>query len=102
MHRVFVAILGIAFLVPSTARAGSILFAEGTGAGDAVTLNAVAKFEVLGGNLLKITLRNTGDTSGSGKDKAANTLTGVFFDMPTGYTLAPQSATVRPGAIIQP
>jgi hypothetical protein len=84
----------------STAFAGSITFSS-SGAGiDGVTLNASALFTITG-NQLKITLRNAGDTSGTNADKSANTLTGVFFDLPNGITLTPLSATVAPGAIVQ-
>ena len=63
-------------------------------------MNAAALFEV-SGNTLTITLTNTGDTSGGTADKSANTLTGLFFDLPTGITLTPSTATVAAGDIIQ-
>jgi hypothetical protein len=85
---------------PSTTFADPIVF-SGSGAGSSgVTLNAAALFQITG-NTLRITLRNTGDTSGGGRDLSANTLTGVFFDLPRGITLSPTSAAIRPGALLQ-
>jgi hypothetical protein len=73
-------------LLPASAHAGSITL-SGSGAGaDGVTLNASALFEI-SGSTLTITLRNTGDTSGSLADLSANALTGLFFDLPTGVRL---------------
>lgn len=74
------------------ASADEILFsASGTGA-DGVTLSAEAVFSI-SGNTLTITLTNTGDSSGSGQDVPGNTLTGLFFDLPDGITLTPETAT---------
>jgi hypothetical protein len=85
---------------PSTVFADPIVF-SGSGAGSSgVNLSASALFTVTG-NTLRITLRNTGDSSGGGKDLSANTLTGVFFDLPTGIRLRPTSATINPGALLQ-
>jgi hypothetical protein len=102
MHRVSLSFLVVvAFCaMSSTAHAGSVLFnASGAGA-DGVNLSASALFDI-SGNTLKITLRNTGDSSGSTKDKSANTLTGVFFDLPTGVTLTPVSAAIAAGDLLQ-
>lgn len=86
--------------VPAAARADSILF-TGSGTGtDGVTLNAAARFSI-DGNILRIRLSNTGDTAGTLKDKSANTLTGVMFDLPTGVTLTPAAAKIDPGDLLQ-
>lgn len=101
MHRITVSVVAVVCLLaaPSAARAGSILF-EGSGWGDSVGLSAAALFEI-SGSTLKVTLRNTGDTSGNGWDKSANTLTGVFFDLPSGITLSPTSARIAAGDLLQ-
>jgi hypothetical protein len=88
--------------LPASSHAGSVLFSgSGVNPENNVTLNAEALFAITG-DQLKITLRNTGDTSGNSKDASNSTLTGVFFDLPTGITLAPISAAVAPGSILQP
>jgi hypothetical protein len=98
-----IALLLVWLAMPTAAHADPILFASfsGQGAGDGITLNAQAIFEI-SGTTLKITLRNTGDTSGSDFDKSANTLTGVFFDLPTGITLTPVKAKITEGDLLQP
>ena len=97
---IWAGVLGVSLLIPSAAQAGAVLF-EGSGTGvDGVTLTASVTFEVIG-DQLKIVLRNTGDTSGGSVDKSANTLTGVFFDLPEGYTLTPTAAFVKSGSILQ-
>ena len=78
-------------LVPSTPRADLVLEASGTGA-DGIMLSASATFSI-SGNTLTITLKNEGDGSETDGDKSANTLTGLFFDLPDGITLTPDSAT---------
>jgi hypothetical protein len=84
---------------PLAAHAGSVLF-TGTGTNGGVTLNASAEF-VISGSTLTVTLRNTGDSTGtSGTDSPAQTLSGVFFDLPTGITVTPVSA-ISPLAIVQ-
>jgi len=102
MHRVSVAAFVIvAFIATSsTAYAGSITFSSAGPGAEGVELSASALFEV-SGDTLKITLRNTGDSSGTSKDLSANTLTGVFFDVPTGLTLTPVSAAIAPGDLVQ-
>lgn len=88
-------------LLPAGAHAGEVLF-SGSGAGaNGVTLNASALFKIEG-TTLTITLANAGDTSGAGSDVSANTLTGLFFDLPDGIVLTPVSAAVAPGAVLQP
>jgi hypothetical protein len=102
MQRVSFALLALVLTgaVPSSVEAGSVLF-SGTGAGDeGVNLSASALFTV-DGSTLKITLQNTGDSSGNGKDVPGNQLSGVFFDLPSGVTLTPVSAAVAPGAVVQ-
>jgi hypothetical protein len=88
-------------LAPSSAQAVPMLFTgSGTGA-DGVTLSASALFSI-SGNTLTVTLTNTGDSSGTaGTDVPANQLTGVFFDLPTGITLTPTSATIAAGDLVQ-
>ncbi len=94
------AVVAATLAAPSAAHAGSILF-SGSGTGtDGITLNASALFEI-SGSTLKVTLRNLGDTSGMSKDKSANTLTGVFFDLPNGITLTPVSAKIAAGDLLQ-
>jgi hypothetical protein len=90
MPRVTPALLSILVLVgtSSTAHAGSILF-YGAGEGaDNVDISASALFEI-NGSTLKITLRNAGDSSGSGMDVSGNALTGLFFDLPNNVRLQP-------------
>lgn len=85
---------------PSSVEAGSVVF-SGTGAGEeGVNLSASALFTVEG-STLKITLQNTGDSSGTTKDLPSNQLSGVFFDLPTGVSLTPVSAVVASGALVQ-
>ena len=87
-------------LIPYTAQAAPVLF-TGSGSTGGVTLNASALFAV-SGNTLTVTLRNTGDSTGtSGMDVPGTTLTGVFFDLPTGITLTPVSATITAGTLVQ-
>lgn len=102
MQRVYLSVLVVCglTLMPSTAQAGSILFQSSGPGVSGVTLSASAMFEITG-STLKITLRNAGDTSGANKDLAANTLTGVFFSLPTGISLTPVSATIAKGALLQ-
>ena len=103
MHRVSVGLIVLTgwLLFPSSAHAGSILFsAKGPGE-EGVNLSASALFTI-NGSTLYVRLRNTGDSSGSGLDVPGNLLTGVFFDLPTGVKLTPNSATVAAGAILQP
>lgn len=91
----------LGLMAPGTANADSILF-TGSGPGvDGVTLNASALFDITG-TALTITLTNTGDTSGSGQDVPGNALTGVLFNLPDAFTLAPVSATIAAGALVQP
>jgi hypothetical protein len=82
----------------SPAHADGMLFtASGTG-NDDVTLYAYALFSISvvdGAQVLTVSLMNMGDTAGTGKDVAANTLTGLFFDLPDGITLTPLSATAN-------
>ena len=85
---------------PSNAFAVPMLF-TGSGTNGGVTLNASALFSV-SGTTLTVTLRNTGDSTGtSTTDVPANQLTGVFFDLPTGITLAPTTATISANTIVQ-
>lgn len=96
MQRIGLRVLALVvcvWLIPSTARADEIVY-SGSGTGvNGVTLSASATFSI-SGNILTITLVNEGDTSGTGEDLSANTLTGLFFDLPTGITLTPTSATI--------
>ena len=88
-------------VAPRAAHAGSVLFSgSGPNPENGVSLNAEALFSI-NSDQLTITLRNAGDSSGTGKDTSNNTLTGVFFDLPQGITLIPASALVAPGAIVQ-
>ena len=99
IRRVLLALVCV-LLIPAGARADSILF-SGNGTGeDGIKLNAAARFSI-SDNILRIKLQNTGDTSGSTKDKSANTLTGLFFDLPTGITLTPVKASIAPGDLLQ-
>lgn len=101
MHRIAAAALFCVTVaaIPSPANAGSILFeASGTGA-NGVTLNASALFTI-SGDVLTIKLTNLGDTSGSLSDLSANTLTGLFFDLPTDISLTPTSASIAPGDLV--
>ena len=102
MHRVTLALLvSVAFFaMSSTAHAASVLFSNSGPGVNGVTLNASALFEI-NGNQLKITLRNTGDTSGNNTDVSGNTLTGVFFDLPSNIKLTPVSAAIAPGDLLQ-
>lgn len=85
---------------PAVSQATPVLF-TGSGSNGGVTLNASANFAI-SGNTLTVTLRNTGDSTGTTlADVPANTLTGVFFDLPTGITLSPTSATITAGTLIQ-
>ena len=100
MSRIGFLALACALLLPSQAKAGTVLFSgSGTGS-NGITLNAEALFSI-SGSTLTVTLRNTGDTSGTNKDLSANTLTGVFFDLPDGITLTATSATIAPGDLWQ-
>lgn len=82
----------------SAAEATPVLF-SGSGTSSGVTLNASANFAITG-TTLTITLRNTGDSTGTAanSDLINNQLTGLFFDLPTGYTLTPVSAALGTGA----
>jgi len=92
--------VAVSVLMPRLAVADSILF-NGTGAGaNGVTLNASALFNI-SGTALTIKLSNLGDTSGGGQDVPSNTLTGLLFDLPNGFTLSPVSATIAPGSLRQ-
>jgi hypothetical protein len=83
------------------AQASPVLF-SGTGVNGGVTLNASARFAI-SGNTLTVTLRNAGDSSGTNiHDTPATTLTGVFFDLPSGITLTPLSATIAPNSLVNP
>ena len=66
-------------------------------------LKASAEFEIDGDDL-KIKLSNLAadDQNLGGWDVAGRTLTGLFFDITGGAALSTVSATVAPGAIIQP
>jgi hypothetical protein len=86
-------------LAPRAAFADAVLF-TGSGPGAGITLSASALFSI-SGSTLTITLRNEGDTSGTGQDVPGATLTGVFFDLLGGVTLTPISATIAPGALVQ-
>ena len=101
MLRIGLFALVCALALPSSAKAGVLYSGTGTGA-NGITLNASALFEI-SGTTLTITLMNTGDTSGTGKnsDVSGNTLTGVFFDLPTGITLTPVSATIDSADLLQ-
>ncbi len=93
-------IVAVSVLVPRLAAADSILF-TGTGAGaSGVTLNASALFNI-SGTTLTLKLSNLGDTSGGGQDVPGNTLSGLLFDLPNGFTLSPVSATITPGSLRQ-
>jgi hypothetical protein len=95
-------VVALACLISRPASAESILF-TGTGTGaNSVTLNAAAFFDI-SGSTLTIRLSNLGDTSGTGtgSDSPTNQLTGLFFDLPTGFSLSPVSATIDAGMIRQ-
>lgn len=101
MMRASTLVVAIGLLVPASIVHADPILISGSGAGTSgVQLNASALFQI-SGNVLKVTLRNAGDSSGNGKDLAANTLTGVFFKLPTGITLSPTSAQIAAGALVQ-
>ena len=100
MLRIGLLALVCAVALPSSAKAGVLYTGTGTGS-NGVTLTASALFEI-SGNVLTITLTNTGDSTGAtGTDLSANTLTGLFFDLPDGITLTPDSALIAPGDLFQ-
>jgi hypothetical protein len=79
-------------VLPSAAHA--IAF---TGTGSGATLNPTAVFTIQS-NVLTVTLRNAGDSMGtSGQDVPGNQSSGLFFDLPPGITLPPQSGMVGAG-----
>jgi hypothetical protein len=95
-------VVGVGLLVgSSSAHAAPILFSASGAGQSGITISASALFEITGTSL-KITLKNTGDTSGTTlKDLSANTLTGLFFDLPQGITLTPVSAKIAKGDLVQ-
>lgn len=103
--------LGVALLAitgslafSTTVSADAVLFTgSGTGEtvdGNSVTLSASALFSI-SGNILTITLSNTGDTSATGQDVPGNQLTGLFFSLPTGITLSttPDGSATAPSLV---
>jgi len=78
--------------------AQAIFTESGMGPGG-VPISASATFTI-SGNDLTVVLRNTAP-SNSGQDVPGSTLTGVFFDLPGSWVLAPWSATIAAGSILQ-
>ena len=95
-------IVGVLALTASPAMAVSILFAGSAIGGESASLSASALFDITGDNLT-ITLTNTAtsDNTNSNKDVPGNTLTGLKWNVATGPTFTPVSATITAGSIVQ-
>ena len=92
------AVLFSALVFSAESYATPILF-TGSGTASGNSAAASATFDIAG-NQLTITLQNIAPSI-AGQDSPGSTLSGLFFDLSGNPTLAPVSATVALGSVIQ-
>ena len=88
-----VALMGLLFMLPASAKASAVTIDEiiFQGGGDSSVLNGTADFSVVG-NTLTIVLTNT-STGATGGLAATNLLIGIGFNLPGGVTILNNGAS---------